>query len=179
MACYLAMLEAPVILPPHDQGLRERWANGSRLFDSTGCATCHKRELPVRNRNWHETADSTPGEVVIDVLADGDGPKGPAEVKLFSDLRRHAMGDALADPRPSEDGIARDVFLTRPLWGLAESAPYLHDGSAPTIPNAILAHGGEARAARDAFAALPEHDQADLHVFLLSLTREPKLRYAR
>ena len=26
----------------------------------------------------------------------------------------------------------RTVFLTRPLWGLAETAPYLHDGRAPT-----------------------------------------------
>jgi CxxC motif-containing protein (DUF1111 family) len=71
------------------------------------------------------------------------------------------------------------VFLTRPLWGLAETPPYLHDGRAATIPTAILAHGGEAQPARDAFAALSPDDQASLHVFLLSLTREPKVRVAR
>ena len=179
MACYLAMLEAPVILPPHDQGLRDRWANGSRLFDSIGCAGCHTRELPLRDRQWHETADSTKGEVVIDVLADGEQPKGPGEVKLFSDLRRHAMGSLLADAHGGEDGVPAGTFLTRPLWGLAESAPYLHDGRAPTVPEAIEAHGGEAQAARDAFVALSPDEQADVHVFLLSLSREPKVRFAR
>jgi hypothetical protein len=178
-ACYLAMLEAPVILPPRDPGLRERWSNGDRLFDTLGCAACHVREVPLHQPSWHERADTTPGEVVIDVLHDGDAPKGPAEVKLFSDLKRHDLGPALADPFDNEDGVPRSVFLTRPLWGLAESAPYLHDGRAATIPEAILAHGGEAAQSRDAFAALSRDAQADLHVFLLSLTREPKVRVAR
>ena len=70
------------------------------------------------------------------------------------------------------------MWLTRPLWGLAETAPYLHDGSAATIPEAIVAHGGEAEDARDAFVALTPDEQADLHVFLLSLTRTPKPRVA-
>jgi Di-haem oxidoreductase, putative peroxidase len=178
-ACYLAMLEAPVILPPHDQHLRERWANGSRLFDATGCAGCHVREMPLHDRAWHERADTTAGDVVIDVLADGDGPKGPAEVKLFSDLKRHEMGPELADRHDNEDGVSRSAWLTRPLWGLAESAPYLHDGRAATLSDAILAHGGEAAPAREAFAALSRDEQADVQVFLLSLTREPKVRFAR
>jgi hypothetical protein len=179
VAVYLAMLEAPVIRPPRDPGLRERWANGSRLFDAVGCSSCHVREMPLHDRMWRETADSTLGVVVINVLEDGDAPHGPAEVKLFSDLKRHAMGSQLADAHDNEDRIPRDVFLTRPLWGLAETAPYLHDGRAPTIPDAILIHGGEAQAARDAFSALPVTDQVDLHIFLLSLTREPKVRFAR
>ena len=178
-ACYLAMLEVPVLVPPRDQGLRERWASGSRLFDAVGCAGCHVRSMPLRERTWHETADSTDGEVVIEVLADGDMPKGPPEVKLFSDLKRHEMGPELADAHDGEERVPRGVFLTRPLWGLAESAPYLHDGRAATIPEAILLHGGEAAPARDAFAALPRDEQADVHVFLLSLTREPKVRFAR
>jgi len=178
-ACYLAMLEAPVILPPRDQGLRERWANGSRLFDATGCSGCHLREMPLHDRRWHETADTTAGDVVINVLEDGDAPHGPAEVKLFSDLKRHEMGPLLADGHENEDGVPRSVFLTRPLWGLAESAPYLHDGRAATLADAIGAHGGEAARARDAYAALSTEEQADVQVFLLSLTREPKVRFAR
>jgi hypothetical protein len=178
-AVYLAMLEAPVILPPRDEGLRERWANGSRLFDAVGCASCHVRMLPLGDHLWHERADTTAGEVVIHLMRDGDQPKGTQEVKLFSDLRRHDMGPGLADAHDNDDGIGRSVFLTRPLWGLAESAPYLHDGRAATIPEAILAHGGEAQGTRDAFAALSPAEQADVHVFLLSLTREPRPRFAR
>jgi CxxC motif-containing protein (DUF1111 family) len=59
---------------------------------------------------------------------------------------------------------------------LAETAPYLHDGRAATIPEAILAHGGEAQDSRDAFASLSAEERASLHVFLLSLSRTPKLR---
>lgn len=179
VAVYLAMLETPVIIPPHDAGLRERWASGSALFTQVGCEGCHKRELVLSHGIWREAADTTKGEVEVSLFLDGDAPRGTKTVNLFSDLKRHAMGPALADRHDNEQGIGRDVFLTRPLWGLAETAPYLHDGSAATIPEAILAHGGEAQRARDAFAALPAPEQADLHLFLLSLTREPKVRVAR
>jgi Di-haem oxidoreductase, putative peroxidase len=178
-AVYLAMLEAPVIIPPSDPALLGRWANGRALFAKVGCEGCHRSELPLNNTSWHETSDTTKGEIVVNLFHDGDAPRGSNGVNLFSDLKRHAMGPELADPHDNGQHLGRDVFLTRPLWGLAETAPYLHDGRAATIPEAILAHGGEARAARDAFAALSAPEQADVHVFLLSLTREPKLRVGR
>src|SRR5262249_21772120 len=113
----------------------------------------------------------------------GDGPKiepkyagdkTPYLVQLFSDLKRHDMGPALASPLPQGKIPAR-VFLTRSLWGVAETAPYLHDGRAPTVHDAIVLHGGEASAARTAYLALDEHARAALRVFLLSLSRQPKL----
>ncbi|MFO0758200.1 MAG: di-heme oxidoredictase family protein [Byssovorax sp.] len=178
-ASYLAMLEAPVVLPPRDPGLLDRWAKGSARFDGLGCASCHVRELPLQNRTWKETADTTAGEVAIKLLEDGDEPRGSPQIKLFSDLKRHDMGPALADPHDGEERLPRSVFLTRPLWGVAETPPYLHDGRAATLPEAILAHGGEAKAARDAYAALSRDEQANVTIFLLSLTREPKVRVAR
>jgi len=71
--------------------------------------------------------------------------------------------------------IPAQVFLTRPLWGLAESAPYLHDGRAPTVHEAIVLHGGEATGARDAYLALDDGGRAAVRVFLASLSRQPKL----
>lgn len=179
VATYLAMLEVPVILPPADPGLRDRWAHGDALFDSIGCAGCHVRHLPLLYTTWRETSDTTQGEVLISLFADGDLPRGTNLVEVFSDFKRHDMGPGLADPHDSEHKLPRSVFLTRPLWGLSETPPFLHDGRAATIPEAILAHGGEAQQPRDAFAALSPDDQADLHVFLLSLTREPKVKVAR
>jgi CxxC motif-containing protein (DUF1111 family) len=84
------------------------------------------------------------------------------------------MGPGLASPFP-QGTIPAQVFLTRPLWGLAETAPYLHDGRAPTVHDAIVLHGGEAAAARAAYLALDEHARAAVRVFLLSLSRQPKL----
>lgn len=180
-AVYLAMLESPQIVPPHDPGLRDRWARGSASFDAIGCNDCHRRELTLASSVWEERSDTTVGPpVTVNLQLDGEQPKAGARVQLFSDLKRHDMGPALADPH---EGLAGEpppgTFLTRPLWGMAESPPYLHDGRAATIPEAILAHGGEAEASREAFDALDEDERADLHVFLLSLSRAPRLRVPR
>ena len=67
--------------------------------------------------------------------------------------------------------MTADTFITPPLWGLARSRPYLHDGRAPTIEDAILLHGGEAQRVRDAYAGLDENDRGALRVFLISLNR--------
>lgn len=180
-AVYLALLEAPVIRPPAGASLRERWARGSARFDSLGCSDCHKRSLPLSNPVWHEQADTIEQQAFrIHLLKDGETPRArPAEVQLFSDLKRHDMGSGLADPFDDPTGVGASVFLTRPLWGLAESAPYLHDGRAATLPEAIMAHGGEAAQQRAEYSGLSPSAQADLHVFLLSLSRASKLRPMR
>lgn len=46
---------------------------------------------------------------------------------------------------------------------------YLHDGRARTLEEAILWHGGEARASRQAYETLSESEQAKLIKFLESL----------
>ncbi|MCA9708445.1 MAG: hypothetical protein KDK70_21525 [Myxococcales bacterium] len=180
-AVALALLPAPQLVPPHDPALRERWARGSALFDQVGCDECHRRELPLSSPQWQEHPDTTAGPpVTLDLLRDGQAPTAGPRVQLYSDLRRHDLGPQLADPHEQPaDAIPPQLFLTRPLWGLAESAPYLHDGRATTIVEAILAHDGEAQPAQQAFAELPPDAQADLHVFLLSLSVAPRLRVAR
>ncbi|MCB1056331.1 MAG: hypothetical protein KDD11_12590, partial [Acidobacteria bacterium] len=51
--------------------------------------------------------------------------------------------------------------------------PYLHDGRATTLYDAVEFHGGEAQSARDAFLALSSNDRDDLLHFLSKL-RTPK-----
>jgi len=182
---YLAQLEAPVVRPPRDPGLLDAWAAGRARFDALGCAACHVPTLELADPKLDARAPAERGRspFVIDVAHDGDGPKIEPRyagyqttylVRLFSDLKRHDMGEALASPAPQGTIPAR-MFLTRPLWGLAETAPYLHDGRAPTVHDAIVLHGGEATAARDAYLALDEADRAGVRVFLASLTRQPKV----
>ncbi len=177
LALYLEQLETPVMLPPHDTELQERWAYGAALFSSIGCAGCHKPSLPLMSDIWYERPDTTGGPgVQLHLLADGQQPRGTASVGLFSDLKRHHMGAALTDPNDDPDGIGRDVFMTRPLWGLAETAPYLHDGRATTIPEAVHEHGGEAQGPRDLFLGLSDEDRQNVELFLLSLSRTPNVR---
>ncbi len=60
-------------------------------------------------------------------------------------------------------------FTTARLWGVRDSAPYLHDGRALTIIDAILALGGEAQYARDNFENLDETKKKAVLSFLYSL----------
>ncbi|MCX6977130.1 MAG: hypothetical protein NTX04_04145, partial [Verrucomicrobia bacterium] len=58
---------------------------------------------------------------------------------------------------------------TAPLWGLRASAPYLHDGRAPTIDGAIRAHQGEGSNLRDRYLRLSAPQRRQLLDFLGSI----------
>ena len=64
-------------------------------------------------------------------------------------------------------------WRTPPLWGLADSAPYLHDGRAATVVEAVALHGGEAEACTKRFFALPLADRLSVLEFL-SCLRAPQ-----
>jgi CxxC motif-containing protein (DUF1111 family) len=84
------------------------------------------------------------------------------------------MGAGLVDHRPEGQASGYE-WRTPPLWGigLTETVSghtlFLHDGRARNITEAILWHGGEAQAARDAFAGLPKEDRDRLVAFVNSL----------
>ena len=88
--------------------------------------------------------------------------------RVFSDLLLHDMGPALGDG--IEQGQATGTeFRTAPLWGVSQSAPYLHDGRAATLEDAIVAHAGEGQAARDAFLGLTPGERVLLLTYLNAL----------
>jgi len=95
-------------------------------------------------------------------------PQGHGIVRLYGDLKRHRMGNELAESI-DEVGSGASTFMTAELWGVGSTAPYLHDGRATTLNEAILAHGGEAKSARDAFVAQPQATQDNVIAFLDSL----------
>jgi hypothetical protein len=88
-----------------------------------------------------------------------------AVIRLFGDLKRHNMGPQLAENIDS-DGTGAATFITENLWGVASTPQYLHDGRSTSIIGAIVEHGGEAQASRDAFSALPIASQRDVVNFL-------------
>lgn len=89
-------------------------------------------------------------------------------VPLFSDLLLHDMGPGLADGIAQESASGSE-FRTAPLWGVGASAPYLHDGRAPTLAAAIAAHGGEAQESANRFFDLDADAVAALVAYLESL----------
>jgi hypothetical protein len=102
------------------------------------------------------------------------GADGKAFADIFGDFKRHDMGPDNAEEitRIDEAGnsIPGSVFITAELWGVGSSAPYLHDGSATTLQEAVTrGHGGEAAPERDAFRALSSEERGDLLRFLDNL----------
>ena len=79
------------------------------------------------------------------------------------------MGPALAENFHLADDSGNRRFTTARLWGVADSGPYLHDGRALTITDAILLLGGEAQPSRDSFVALSQADKDAVLAFLYSL----------
>ena len=61
------------------------------------------------------------------------------------------------------------VWRTKELWGVGSTGPWLHDGRATTLTEAIRWHGGEAEIVKDNYFSRPEQDQDDLIEFLNNL----------
>ncbi len=165
---------------------------GRHMFERIGCARCHIPDLtiehdrrvadvetahdPVRGIMNGLFATATP---LFDARSDASGfppravPRGgPFVVRdIFADLKRHDLGPAFHER--NYDGTTRAEFLTTPLWGVATTAPYGHDGRSINLTEVILRHGGEAQAERDAFARSSSSGRQALLAFLDSLVLFP------
>ncbi|WP_434052888.1 MAG: di-heme oxidoredictase family protein [Roseibium sp.] len=109
-----------------------------------------------------------PGGKIVNLGAFPKAEDGSALVAWYSDFKRHDMGERLTDP-VDVHGFGATVWPTASLAGVGSTGPWLHDGNATTLEDAILAHGGEAEESRMAYEALPENDRAALIAFLENL----------
>lgn len=145
LVAFVAGLTPPAPVAGHDPA-----GDGAALFRALGCAACHRPTLEWRERGQ------------------------PVRLAPYTDLLLHDLGEGLADHRPDQDAGGRE-WRTAPLWGLGRAdraglpACYLHDCRARTLEEAILWHGGEAAASRDAFTALPGPRRRALLDFLEGL----------
>jgi hypothetical protein len=152
--------------------------SGLQRFKQIGCASCHVPEIQTRGQTlplrYTDPIDHT---TVVYLTVDLTQPpvsfqpngRGGISVPLFADLKRHDMGPDLSESFAQVDAQRNREFTTARLWGVADTAPYLHDGRATTLTEAILLHGGEALPARNAFAALSDQNRAKVIAFLRSL----------
>ncbi|MEO3433384.1 di-heme oxidoredictase family protein [Inquilinus sp. CAU 1745] len=128
---------------------------GKELFYEVGCIGCHVPKYVTRR-------DETHPEQSFQLIWP------------YTDMLLHDMGEGLADHRP--DGVATGrEWRTPPLWGIGLTETvnghtfFLHDGRARNLLEAILWHGGEARAARDRVVAMDANERRALLAFLNSL----------
>ena len=168
---------------PYMEPLRGAARRGYERFQELGCVGCHmpsletaRRHLPLRLPEV-ETRPFDNEYFSIDLSLQPMGFErtraGGLVVPLFSDLKRHDMGEGLKESFRLADDETNRTFVTARLWGVADTGPWLHDGRATTLSDAILAHGGEAQPVRDRFAGLSAGGREDVLAFLRSL-RTPK-----
>jgi hypothetical protein len=192
MMAHLALLELPIVepllqyrqlpapaevlLPPTTTSFADDFRRGRDQFHALACAACHVPMLVLES-----PVVALEGMPPIDLSQEMrrpaltyDATVGGYPVWLFSDLKRHDMGTANA-AQHVQRGVAPSEYLTPRLWGVADSAPYLHDGRAPSFDYAIAGHGGDGVAARAAFVALPFEERNALRVYLMSLRRASRL----
>jgi hypothetical protein len=156
------------------------------------------RGVIADNPVWFDLTKDQPDNIIRD--ADGriiarlgsftqKDSAGRTIVELYGDLKRHAMGPRLAEPvnEIAGDDVTPipinprnrhtpDTFLTENLWGVGSTAPYMHDGRATTLAEAILEHAAsssdtasEARASRAAYLLASTFDKQALVAFLENL----------
>ncbi len=157
---YVRGLPLPVAIKPANDRDAAQWKAGEATFKSIGCTACHMAKL-----------------------GDVEG--------IYSDLLLHDMGPQLADTdaynvfvgEPSQaDGLrvpdrvrtetgtaSVREWRTAPLWGVRDAGPYLHDGRAATIAEAIRLHAGQGATAARRYAELSPRRKQQLEAFLSSL----------
>ena len=164
LTAFVGSLPAPVQLNGTSLTQSEAALEGQRLFEKIGCSDCHVENV------------------------------GPAH-GIFSDLLLHDMGPALADAvsavpelddnsMPFSGGYSggfvpdqlvkittkiNQAWRTPPLWGVRDSSPYLHDGRAVSLDDAIRMHGGEAATSARRYRSLGPLDRDRVIAFLSTL----------
>ncbi len=146
LVAFVDTLPRPIEAPPSDPSESARAGRGQSLFRQVGCADCHVPDL--------------------------GGVAG-----VYSDFLLHRLNDrksqggyAETPPVPlPEDHPLPDEWKTPPLWGVADSAPYFHDGGCPTLENAVLKHHGDAENVTVAYQRLGSADRAAIIAFLKTL----------
>jgi Di-haem oxidoreductase, putative peroxidase len=191
---FQAALGTPGQVIPREAARAHAVEQGSTTFTAIGCAACHTPSMILNDPVFSEpnpfnpAGTLRPGDVgrpvSFDLTRQGEAPRperlpdGRAVIRAYTDLKRHDLCDAEIDHFCNEHvvqaGVSTREFLTRKLWDVGSSAPYGHRGDLTTITEAILAHGGEGRAARDAFIALPKPGRDALVEFLKSLQVLPE-----
>jgi len=133
VAFYMRALEIPK---------RDVTSEGAKLFEEARCGVCHAPSLKTR------------ADYPIALLAGIDAP-------VFTDFLLHDMGAELADGMTDGDAHSYE-WRTAPLIGLRHDRTFMHDGSATSIEEAILAHAGEADDSVKRFDGLDSESRAAL-----------------
>ena len=128
---------------------------GEALFKDAACNSCHVDTFQTSPHHPHAELRNQ-------------------KIHPYTDLLLHDMGPGLASTL-SEGNASGAEWRTPPLWGIgltkgvSGGEAYLHDGRARNLQEAVLWHGGEAQAAKQAFIEMSTNEKDALIAFLKTL----------
>jgi hypothetical protein len=167
---FVASLPKPAVKRPTSQAKSRESTAGEKLFRNIGCANCHRSTLGDVDGIYsdlllHDMGQSLSGAGNYHTTLEAKPTKDEKHpLAILGNFVISRSNEVL----PRFAAGARE-WRTPPLWGLHDSAPYLHDGRAATIEEAIKLHDGEGLIAAQAFAKLSASEKLQLCGFLDSL----------
>ena len=167
---YISELPAPTRQVPLDKEAAEWIADGHRLFASVGCAKCHAENVGEVAGIFSDLLLHDLGLLLGDTGSYGVflPDTSPEQVPLEDLVNVRQPGSQ--GQQQQIIGATRLEWRTPPLWGVRDSAPYLHDGRAESLEQAIAMHGGESEHITRAFFALTPQERFKLISFLKTLS---------
>ena len=165
MTAFISTLPRPVEVMPAQDYLADQVIQGKTLFSKIGCAACHVPEMSGVKGVYsdfllHDIVTKLDGNNGNGGSGGGGGGYDPPEPPGLPERDAN-------EPLPNE-------WKTPPLWGVASSAPYMHDGGSPTLQSAILRHQGDATAVTKAYRKLTEPERQSIIQFLQTLQAPPE-----
>lgn len=161
LVAFVKTLPKPVEAATANPSDHSAAARGKELFKTVGCAVCHVPEMGG--------VDGVYSDFLLYNLEDPPPPGGGLVGTYGIDPPRELD----LPPRPSEMPRPEE-WKTPALWGVADSAPYFHDGASPTLESAIARHRGDAKSVTTKYQQLARSDQAAVIAFLKTLKAPPE-----
>ncbi len=170
---------------------------GEKLFHQIGCAACHVPDWQLLPGNptakdytqrfdgdrrffdlavaFNEKTERLEGKIIplTNTVKGKNGdrivPKRGAHTVrgIYSDFKYHDVGEDFYQMQ--YDGSIVKKWRTAPLWGVAHTAPYAHDGANLDLDSVTRRHGGEALESRLKYAKLTDAERNQVLSFLNSL----------
>jgi CxxC motif-containing protein (DUF1111 family) len=171
---------------------------GEIMLTQFRCTNCHIKDLTIRadrraadvetvfntsQGNPFNRLFATASLRLVEVPNSGTPSiKNPARQSfvvrnIHTDFKRHNMGKNFAERGYHSTPAVPNMhfeFITEPLWGVGDTAPYGHDGRSGNLDDVILRHNspgadGDALIAGQAFANTSEAVRIQIRKYLASL----------
>jgi CxxC motif-containing protein (DUF1111 family) len=198
LLAFVGSLPKPSEFAPSSRSEKTTVASGRALFDRVGCASCHTQKLGEVDGIYSDLLLHDMGPDLGDTgsygvfvpdssepdVIDSDLPAAvPGGNVVVEETRDTTTAFVVPDPPVAVSGATtaapsakrptgpatRQEWRTPPLWGFRDSGPYMHDGRAATLTEAVANHGGEAAISAREFFGLSPKERQQVEAFLKTL----------